>query len=277
MNKTTGLGSTARYVAHLHLCLGSSDLPGSSRIGGVSNILNIIHNNRRCRVIVNAGIPGICRRLYGLTNVDTDTTIGSSTTTIRSTTVAGQGLAPGRINGGVVNCLTNYVAPVVPILLTKNLFHTIGSVFNPSLLKLCALRDGLCVLFSFLCSTTFCFVPVLINCGTTGRLSIGNVLNSFVNDILVIPSFTTFTAGNRAFAIFNVPTAIAGCTRAILPIVLSIPLFYLVCGLIGGFVPSLLADIFAPFFDLVVSVPFVLYLLTPLNAVINGTVDNNLT
>lgn len=121
LNNDSGLRRTTRYIAHLHLTLGSPDLIGDTALGRVSLIGNSFFANNLFRIIVNPNrIRGICTRLHQRANLTT-----SAVTSIGRGDTSGVGTVRQ-----LIQIFSSIFVPVLPTLVITNLLVKFGGLVN---------------------------------------------------------------------------------------------------------------------------------------------------
>ena len=182
-------------------------------------------------------------------------------------------LTLGGIGSAILDYLSGTMVQMIPIMMAAGLFRTIGVVVGPSMLNICGAEDPPYIVFNTtLYEAGFYFLPIYLGYCAAKKIGASPVLGLLSGGILVAPSLVSAAAkgGSGIVSVYGFQIAAANYSQSVLPILLTIPVLYVIEKWMKKHVPDVLSTIFTPFLTMVVIVPIELILLAPIGGIIGN-------
>lgn len=266
INNGRGIHDLTRYVAHLHFGLISRDGTSARCLGGHRNVIAIVRDNKRCRIIVNGRIPSMC------------TTIGTIKKLGNNNRIRTRSRNPGNaVFGRFVSVVSGVFRPVLKPLTTAKV---LGNITTLLITTNVSAASKTCILVRTTNSKFFGFLPVFLTFATDGRFGVGDFATVTVTATVICPNVIGPTNISPLCALFtndvfrspvcvaflNLPIVVVDCTSSIIPVLLTIFLNSGIRGILGGIVPSIIGLFVIPFAALLVIIPLAVLFIKPVSA-----------
>ncbi len=179
----------------------------------------------------------------------------------------------------VLDFFTGSMIQLIPLIMAGGLFRSFAVVLGPDLLNLISQESPTYLFFNdILFDACFYFIPIYLGFVSARKIGATPVLGALMGGILISPDIVAAASegGSGIISVYGFEIAAANYSQSVLPIMLAVPLIYVVERWIKGWMPDALSTIFTPFLTMVVSVPIVLIILAPLGNLIGGAIGEAL-
>ena len=165
----------------------------------------------------------------------------------------------------------------VDIIMAGGLFRTFAVVFGPTMLNVIAADSATYTFFyTTLYEAAFYFLPIYLGYACAKKLGASPVLGLLCGGVLIAPSIISAaaTGGSGVISIYGISIAASNYSQTVLPIVLTIPVLYVVEKWMKKHVPDVLSTMFVPFFSMIVIIPIEFIVLAPIGNLIGTGIAN---
>lgn len=234
------------------------DIPAIKKLDGV---LGVQETGGQFQVIIGQNVPKVYDELCMLGGFAKQAAIDESLDG------PAEKMTPAVIGKKILNYLAGSMAPMIPVLLSAGLFKTVGVVLGPSMLGVMAADSDLVRLMDMIYSAAFYFMPIYLGFNAAKQIGLTPILGAFLGGLLIEPSFAALAAEGTGFSIYGfIPCTPGAYAQTVLPILLTVPVAYVLERTLRKKMPDVLQPVFTPFLTLGVTIPISLCLLAPLGS-----------
>ncbi len=172
----------------------------------------------------------------------------------------------------VIQFLSASVTPFVTVLYGAGMLKvmlSLAAYFWPSVAE-----NTTYMLFNFLATTPFYFMPLLIAYGTARTLKSNPVFAIAMAAALMYPDFVGLVGGEKGVTMLGINVTLVKYANTLLPALLSTILLAKLEKFFYKVIPAVLRTVFAPLCILAVGYPIVVLVLAPLGTIIGGYIVN---
>ena len=172
----------------------------------------------------------------------------------------------------VIQFLSASVTPFVTVLYGAGMLKvatSLAAYFWPSVAE-----NSTYMLFNFLATTPFYFMPILIAYGAARTLKSNPIFAVTMAATLLYPNFVGLVGGDETVTMFGIPVTLVSYANTLLPALLSTVLLAKLEKFFYKVIPAVLRTVFAPLCILAVGYPIVILVLAPLGTIIGGYIVN---
>jgi len=185
-------------------------------------------------------------------------------------------LTPKKALDAVLGYLSRTMVQLIPLLITGGLFKALGTIGGPAMLNLVSEDSDFYVTSTWIYNACFYFLPLYVGYSAAKTIGANKILGMVLGAVLVTPTFTDMVSalsaaqatGEAAKSTFYVlgfaPAPILDYSQSVLPILIAIPLMYIVEKYVKKYMPSVLTTIFTPFLTMFIMIPLTLAVIAPL-------------
>ena len=267
-------------------------------IGGADNIISVLHCVTRLRFRLKDESKANTDSVKQIKGVAGVVQAGGQYQVVIGTDVDDAYQAVGRIPGVSLGGEGAVKAPAVPAEKKSPLnavVDTVSGIFMPVMPAMAAggLLKALCAMltnFGLLSteSTTYIilyalgdavlyFLPILLGASAAKKVSVNPYLGMFVGAVFVYPTITALKQSGDPVTLINIPVTLINYPQTVLPIIVACLLMGYVDKGLRKIMPKVIAKIFVPVLDILITVPVSLIVIGPVTDVIGNTIANTVS
>lgn len=123
----------------------------------------------------------------------------------------------------------------------------------------------------------FYFLPIILGASTAKKFGVNQFLGMVIGGVLVYPDLTAMYSAGEAVTFAGVPVSLISYPQTVLPVLFGCMLLALVDKLWKRVVPKVVANIFVPLLDLLVTIPITLIVIGPVTDVVGSAIADGIT
>ncbi len=177
----------------------------------------------------------------------------------------------------ILDYLSGSMTQLIPLLMAGGLFRTIAAILGPTMLGVLAETDPTYTfLYTTLYEATFTFIPIYLGYAAAKKLGASPVLGMLLGGALMAPSVVSAATEGSVISVYGLQIAAANYQQSVLPIILSVPVLYVIEKFFKKHMPDVLSTVFTPFCTMIVTIPIAFIILAPLGNEIGSLIANAL-
>lgn len=247
-----------------------ADLDGIKQVKGV---LGCQFSGTQLQVIIGQNVPKVLDEFVAISGVSKGAPVDENLDAPK------QKLTPSLVGNRVLDYLSGSMTQLIPLLMAGGLFRTFAVILGPQMLNLVADTDPTYTFFyTTLYEATFYFLPIYLGYAAAKKLGASPVLGMLTGGVLMAPSIVSAAAegGSGIVSVYGLHIAAASYAQSVLPIILTIPVLYVVERFFKKRMPDVLSTVFTPFCTMIVTVPIALIVLAPIGNELGNLIANAL-
>ena len=263
--EAVGGKSNVSYVAHcmtrLRFTLKDRSKVDEGTLKRTTGVLGFQETGGQYQVIIGQNVPKVYNELCAMSGLAKQEAIDENL----DTPAEKEKLTPKLVGKKILDYLSGSMVPLIPIFLTGGLSRAIASLIGPTLLNLVSAESDVYILFyDLIYNAAFSFIPLYLGYTAAKKIGATPVLGLFLGGIYMSPTFATMVTEGTQFTIFGIPVMMASYSQTVLPIVLSVPVLYLLEKGIRKIMPDVLTTVVTPFCTIIIMVPICFLVLGPI-------------
>lgn len=265
--EAVGGKSNVSFVTHcmtrLRFTLKDRTIPNIDSIKKLDGVLGAQESGGQFQVIIGQNVPKVYDELCVLGSFSRQAAIEENldgAKTPQKTSLASLGKS-------VLNYLSGSMVPLIPALLAGGLFKTIGVLFGPNMLGIVAADSDLVRFMDMIYNAVFYFMPIYLGFNAAKQIGLTPILGAFFGGMLIEPNFAAQAAEGGSLALYGfIPCAPGVYAQTVIPILLTVPVAYMLERFLRKHLPDALLTVFVPFITIGITLPVSLCLLAPLGS-----------
>lgn len=267
--------SVTHCMTRLRFTLKDAGVPDTDRVKRIDGVLGARESGGQYQVIVGQNVPKVYDEVCELGGFAKKTAIDENLDEDKPK----EKLTLRRVGKNILDYVSGSMVQLIPLTLAGGLFRCIGTVIGPMVLGLVTDTDPTYLLFyNYLFNAAMYFLPIYLGYAAARKMGASPVLGMLLGGILVSPEIVELSKSGGELVVFGVHATVIDYSQTILPMLLCVPVLYVVENFYKKVVPDALSTIFAPFLTIVTMVPVAFLALAPLgqlmgtglSAVLNG-------
>ena len=246
-------------MTRLRLTLKDNNLADIEKIKKVKGVLGAQFSGSQLQVIIGQNVPKVLDEFIAISGVARGAEVKENLDAPK------EKLTPKVIGNKILDYLSGSMVQLIPLLMGSGLFRTFAVILGPQMLNLVTETDPV---YTFFYTTLFeagmYFLPIYLGYAAAKKIGATPVLGMLLGGLLIAPSIVSAAADGASISVYGIPVAAANYSQSVLPIILTVPVLYVVEKFIRKHMPDTLSTIFTPFCTLIVVVPIMLIVLAPL-------------
>ncbi len=183
-------------------------------------------------------------------------------------------LTPKLVGKKILDYLSGSMVPLIPIFLTGGLSRAIASLIGPTLLGLVTEESDVYILFyNLIYNAAFSFLPLYLGYTAAKKIGATPVLGLFLGGLFMSPTFSDMVDEGTQFTILGIDVLMASYSQTVLPIILSVPVLYVLEKNIRKIMPDVLTTVFTPFCTMIIMVPIAFLVLGPIGRTLGSLIS----
>lgn len=271
--EAVGGKSNVSFVTHcmtrLRFTLKDRTVPDAAAVKKINGVLGAQESGGQFQIIIGQNVPKVYDELCAMGGFAKQAAIDENL----DGNIEKQPLTPANVGKAILNYLSGSMVPMIPVLLAAGLFKTIGVVLGPTMANIVAADSDIVRLMDMIYSAVFYFMPIYLGYNAAKQIGLTPVIGAFLGGMLIVPSFAELATEGASFSVFGIPCTPGNYAQTVLPILLTVPVAYVLERFLRKNLPDALLTVFVPFITIGVTLPISLCLLAP----IGGWMGNALT
>ena len=260
--------SAAHCMTRLRLNLKDESIPKDDEVKKIKGVLGAQWSGGQYQVIIGQNVPKVYEAVIaqgikagGAVNEQLDP-------------VGNKALTPKAIGKAILNYLSKSMVQLIPVMMVAALFRTVASVAGPGMLNIWSGDSEIYNLFyNWLYNACFYFMPIFLGWSAAKHLGASTQMGMMLGAVLIAPELTAIVSaaaasGATTMSIYGIPAPINSYSTTVLPILLCVPVMWQIEKFFKRVLPDMLANVFAPFFTMVIMVPVSLCALAPIGSIL---------
>lgn len=261
------ISSVTHCVTRLRFILNDKDRADTEAIKALEGVLGVVYGSGQYQVILGANLFPVFERIIKNYDVKADEAVNENhSEDLKLEAPAKKGV--GYYVGKVAQFLSSSLTPFITVLYGAGMLKVILSLvsyFSPE-----AAASSTYMMFNFLATTPFYFMPVFVAYGAAKTLKSNPAFAMAMACALLYPGFVGLIGGDKAVTMFSIPVMLVSYSSTLLPAIFSAILLAYLEKFFYKVIPSVLRSVFAPLCTLAVAFPIVVLGLAPLGTYIGG-------
>ncbi len=249
-----------------------ADLEGLKKVKGV---LGAQFSGSQLQVIIGQNVPKVLAEFVAISGVKQGAAVDENLDDAPKEKVQLKD-----IPNIILDYLSGSMTQLIPLLMAGGLFRTIAAVLGPTMLGVISDTDPTYTfLYTTLYEATFTFIPIYLGYAAAKKIGATPVLGMLLGGALMAPSVVSAVASNGGdgiISVYGIHIAAANYQQSVLPIILSVPVLYVIEKFFKKYMPDVLSTVFTPFCTMIVTIPIAFIVLAPLGNEIGNVIANAL-
>lgn len=256
-------------VTRLRFILKDVRKADTEKIKELEGVLGVVIGSGQYQIILGANLFPVFEMIVKDYNVETEDAVDE--THVEDFTLAGtEKKGVGYYVGKMTQFLSASLTPFITVLYGAGMLKVVLSLvtyFAPDMAS-----NTTYMMFNFLASTPFYFMPVLIAYGAARTLKSNPAFAIAIACMLLYPDFVGLVGGEQAVTIFGLPVTLVKYSNTLLPAIFSAILLAYLEKFFYRVIPAVLRSVFAPLCTLAAALPIVAVVLAPLGTIVGNYV-----
>lgn len=272
--EAVGGKSNVSFVTHcmtrLRFTLKDRTVPDADAIKKINGVLGAQESGGQFQVIIGQNVPKVYDELCAMGGFSKQAAIDENL----DGDVEKQRLTPARVGKAILNYLSGSMVPMIPVLLAAGLFKTIGVVLGPTMANVVSADSDIVTLMDMIYNAVFYFLPIYLGYNAAKQIGLTPVIGAFLGGMLIEPTFAGLAAEGASFSVFGIPCTPGTYAQTVFPILMTVPVAYVIERFLRKHLPDALLTVFVPFITIGVTLPIMLCLLAPLGSELGSLLAN---
>lgn len=257
--------SNVSFVTHcmtrLRFTLKDRTVPDAAAVKKLNGVLGVQESGGQFQVIIGQNVPKVYDELCALGGFTKQAAIDENLD------APAEKLTPKMVGQRVLSYLSGSMVPMIPALLAAGLFKTIGVVLGPNMLGVMTAESDVVRFMDMVYNAVFYFMPIYLGYNAAKQIGLTPIIGAFLGGMLIEPNFAALAGEGAAFSVYGIfPCTPGNYAQTVLPILLTVPVAYVLERFLRKHLPDALLTVFVPFFTIGVTLPISLCLLAPLGS-----------
>lgn len=245
-------------MTRLRLTLVDNAKADVEKIKKVKGVLGCQFSGSQLQVIIGQNVPKVLDEFVAISGVKQGAVVNENLDAPK------EKLTLKGIGNKMLDYLSGTMTQLIPLVMASGLFRTFAVILGPQVLNILSDTDPTYIFFNTtLFEAGFYFLPIYLGYAAAKKLGANPMLGLLCGGILVAPSIVAAAGEGAVISVYGMHIAAVNYSQTVLPIILTIPVLYVVEKFMKAHVPDVLSTLFAPFFTMIVVVPIMFIVLAP--------------
>lgn len=271
--EAVGGKSNVSFVTHcmtrLRFTLKDRTVPDTAAVKKINGVLGAQESGGQFQIIIGQNVPKVYDELCAMGGFAKQAAIDENL----DGEIEKQPLTPARVGKAILNYLAGSMVPMIPVLLAAGLFKTVGVILGPTMTNVLAADSDIVRFMDMIYNAAFYFMPIYLGYNAAKQIGLTPVIGAFLGGMLIEPNFAALASEGTSFSVFGIPCTPGSYAQTVLPILVTIPVAYVLERFLRKHLPDALLTVFVPFLTIGITLPISLCLLAP----IGGWLGNGLS
>lgn len=263
------VASVTHCVTRIRFILKDVSKADTAALEATEHILGVVFGSGQYQVILGPNLFPVFDYIITHYKVETEDAVNENHTEDLSVGKSGEkGIS--YYLGKVTQFLSASLTPFITVLYGAGMLKVVLSLitfFVPE-----AASNSTYMMFNFMASTPFYFMPVFIAYGAARTLKSNPAFAIAMAAMLLYPDFVALVGGDKVMTMFGIPMILVKYSNTLLPAIFSALLLAKLEKFFYKIIPSVLRSVFAPLCTLAVALPIVALILAPLGTIVGNYV-----
>lgn len=247
-------------MTRLRLTLKDNNKAEVEKIKKIKGVLGCQFSGSQLQVIVGQNVPKVLDEFVAISGVTRGAAVDENLDDAPKEKLTLKG-----IGNAILDYLSGTMVQLIPLVMAAGLFRTFAVVLGPQVFGLLSETDPTYTFFNTtLYEAGFYFLPIYLGYAAAKKLGTNPMLGLLCGGVLVAPSIVSAAAEGSMMSVYGIQIAAANYSQTVLPIMLTVPVLYVVEKFMKKYVPDVLSTLFTPFFTMIVVVPIMFLCLAPI-------------
>lgn len=260
-------------MTRLRLTLVDRDKADVEKIKKVKGVLGAQWSGTQLQVIIGQNVPKVLDEFIAISGVTRGEEVQENLDAPK------EKLTPALIGNKILDYLSGSMTQLIPLLMAGGLFRTIAVVIGPQMLNIVADTDPTYTFFyTTLYEATFYFLPIYLGYAAAKKIGATPVLGMLIGGVIMAPSIIEAASADPTgiVSVYGIQIEAANYSQTVLPIILTVPVLYVVERFFKKIMPDVLSTVFTPFCTMLVTIPIALIILAPIGGELGNLIANGL-
>lgn len=260
-------------MTRLRLTLVDRDKADVEKIKKVKGVLGAQWSGTQLQVIIGQNVPKVLDEFIAISGVARGEGVQENLDAPK------EKLTPALIGNKILDYLSGSMTQLIPLLMAGGLFRTIAVVLGPQMLNIVADTDPTYTFFyTTLYEATFYFLPIYLGYAAAKKIGATPVLGMLIGGVIMAPSIIEAASADPTgvVSVYGFQIEAANYSQTVLPIILTVPVLYVVERFFKKIMPDVLSTVFTPFCTMLVTIPIALIILAPIGGELGNLIANGL-
>lgn len=260
-------------MTRLRLTLVDRDKADVEKIKKVKGVLGAQWSGTQLQVIIGQNVPKVLDEFIAISGVARGEEVQENLDAPK------EKLTPALIGNKILDYLSGSMTQLIPLLMAGGLFRTIAVVLGPQMLNIVADTDPTYTFFyTTLYEATFYFLPIYLGYAAAKKIGATPVLGMLIGGVIMAPSIIEAASADPTgvVSVYGFQIEAANYSQTVLPIILTVPVLYVVERFFKKIMPDVLSTVFTPFCTMLVTIPIALIILAPIGGELGNLIANGL-
>lgn len=247
-------------MTRLRLTLKDNSKADVEAIKKVKGVLGCQFSGSQLQVIIGQNVPKVLAEFVAMSGVAQGDAVDENLDDLPKEKLTIKG-----VFNWILDYLSGSMTQLIPLVMAAGLFRTFAVILGPQVFGLLADTDPTYTFFNTtLYEAGFYFLPIFLGYACAKKIGANPMLGLLTGAILIAPSVVSAAAEGSNISVYGFQIAAVNYSQTVLPVMLTIPVLYVVEKFMKKHVPDVLSTLFTPFFTMIVVVPIMFIALAPL-------------
>ena len=258
-------------MTRLRLTLVDKEKVDIDQVKKIKGVLGAQFSGSQFQVIIGQNVPKVLDEFVAISGVKREAPVDVNLDESK------EKLTPAVIGNRILDYLSGSMTQLIPLLMAGGLFRTFAVVLGPQMFNVISADSQTYQFFyTTLYDATFYFLPIYLGYAAAKKLGANQILGMLTGGVLIAPSIVAAAAAKETISVYGISIAATSYAQSVLPIILTIPVLYIVEKFFKKHKPDVLSTVFTPFCTMIVTIPLALIVLAPIGNEIGNLIANAL-
>lgn len=175
----------------------------------------------------------------------------------------------------VVDAVSGAFMPMLPAMMAGGLLKALCAMV--STFGLISTENTTYTILYALGDALFYFLPILLGASAAKKFGVNQFLGMFVGAVFLYPQITELQTSGAEVDFLGIPVKLISYPQTVLPVLVACILLAFVDKTLRKFMPKVIANIFVPVLDLLITVPVALIVIGPVTDTIGSAVASGVS
>ncbi len=257
--------SVTHCITRLRFKLADETKADADEVKNIKGVITVVQAGGQFQVVIGSDVEyayeATCK-LLGITSKPTEA--ANDTTEEKKKPLA-----------VIVDTVTGIFMPMLPAMMAAGLLKALSAM----LLTFGVLPETsttYTILF-VLGDAFFYFMPILLGASAAKKFGVNQFLGMFIGAVFLYPDITALYSSGAAVTFLKIPVKLISYPQTVLPIIVACWLLGFVDRLFKKVMPKVIANIFVPALDLLITVPVSLIVIGPVTDAVGSALATGIT
>lgn len=257
--------SVVHCITRLRFTLKDNSRIDEEAIKNIPGVMGTTMGGGLYMVIIGSSVDKVYSHLCKLGGFETQELIDEDLDGISDKKISVKNIL-NQVMAYVSGCMTG----VLPILVGAAMCKTIATIIGPSVLNVVGETSDIYIMFNFLYTTFFYFLPIFIGYSACKKLNMNPIYGMFIGAVIIVPDFINLVGVADTFSILGISVPVADYSQTFLPAVLGCWLMSYVYKFLKRWIPDVLSPVLVPTLTIIIMAVLMFVVCAPLGSYIGS-------